>query len=135
MMVSCVVNSSTLRKPVIRADSVCEPATTTCQPPLSTLNLPSASVFLLPSSFPLHLTKPLIQPQLPIERLPARFPPQETLQRLHLLLAPALLQHLMPVPPSLRPVHGVLGEDAVEHVGAVDLAAEVAVIASVVAAD
>ncbi len=41
----------------------------------------------------------------------------------------------MPVPAALRAVHGVLGEDAVEHVGAVDLAGEVAVVARVVAAE
>ena len=41
----------------------------------------------------------------------------------------------MPVPPALRAVHGILGEDGVEHVGAVDLAGEVAVVAGVVAAE
>jgi len=41
----------------------------------------------------------------------------------------------MPVPSSLLGVHGILSEDAVEHVGAVHLAAEVAVVAGVVAAD
>lgn len=41
----------------------------------------------------------------------------------------------MPIPAPLLPVHGVLGEDGVEHVGAVDLAGEVAVVAGVVAAE
>jgi len=41
----------------------------------------------------------------------------------------------MSVPPPLFPIHGILLENAVEHVGAVDLAGQVAVVACVVAAD
>ena len=41
----------------------------------------------------------------------------------------------MSIPPALFPVHGIFGEDGVEHVGAVDLAGEVAVVAGVVAAE
>ena len=78
---------------------------------------------------------PSRQPQLAIKRIPIRFPAQKPLQRLHLVLAAALLQHQVPVPAALLPVHGVLGEDGVEHVGAVDLAGEVAVVAGVVAAE
>jgi len=98
---------------------------------------PSAPI-LSPSSPPLSPSPPLTpstKTQLPIKSLAARLPPQKPLQCLHLLLAPALLKHLMPVPSSLLGIHGILSEDAVEHVGAVDLAAEVAVVAGVVAAD
>lgn len=70
-----------------------------------------------------------------MKRVPVRFPPQEPPERLHLVLAAPLLEHLVPVAPALDPVHGVPREDGVEHVGAVDLAGEVAVVAGVVAAE
>ena len=41
----------------------------------------------------------------------------------------------MAVTAALDGIHGVGGEDGVEHVGAVDLAGEVAVVAGVVAAE
>lgn len=41
----------------------------------------------------------------------------------------------MSVPPSFFPVHRIFGEDGVEHVGAVDLAGKVTVVAGVVAAE
>ena len=40
----------------------------------------------------------------------------------------------MPVTPALARVHGVRGEGGVEHICAVDLGAEVAVVAGIVAA-
>ncbi len=80
-------------------------------------------------------SSPSRQPQLPIKRIPIRFAPQEPLQRLHLILTAPLLQHHVPVPPAFLAIHGIRRKDRVEHVGAVDLAGEVAVVAGVVAAE
>ena len=41
----------------------------------------------------------------------------------------------MPVPSALVGIHGVRGEGSVEHVCAVDLGAEVAVVAGIIATD
>ena len=88
-----------------------------------------------PSLPPIHPYDPLREAQLAIKRVPVRFPAQEPLQRLHLVLTAPLLQHQVPIPPALGPVHGVLFKHGVEHVGAVDLGGEVAVVAGVVAAE
>lgn len=77
----------------------------------------------------------LTQPQLSIKGLRTRFPAQEILERLHLVLASPSLQDRVSVPSTLGGVHRISGEGGVEHVGAVDLGAEVAVVAGIVAAD
>merc|ERR1711964_173684 len=56
-------------------------------------------------SFPPLLSN---QPQLPIKRLRTRLPPQKVLQCLHFLLTPPLLQHHMPIPPTLLLTHRIL---------------------------
>lgn len=75
------------------------------------------------------------QSQLPVKGISVRFSPQETLQRLHFILAASLLEHHVPVSPSFFAVHGIFLEDGEEHVCAVDLARKVAVVACVVAAE
>lgn len=59
--------------------------------------------------------------QLPVKSLGTRFPAQEILERLHLILAAAALEHGVAISAAFLGVHGVFGEDGVEHVGAVDL--------------
>lgn len=65
----------------------------------------------------------LCQPQLPVERLRARLPPQKVLERLHLVFAAAPLEDRVAVAPALRGVHRVGGKDGMKHVGRVDLGA------------
>ncbi len=79
--------------------------------------------------------KILTQPQLSIKRLCTRFPPQEIFERLHLILTSPSLQDRMSVSSTLSGVHRISGEGSMEHVCAVDLGAEVAIVAGVVAAD
>lgn len=66
---------------------------------------------------------PSRESQLLIKRLGTRLPTQKVFERLHLILAASALKHSMAIPAALLAVHGVFGEDGVEHVGAVDLGA------------
>ena len=65
--------------------------------------------------------KCLGQSQLLVEGVGARLAAQELGQRLHLVLAATLLQHLVAVAAAMGLVHGVVLEHGVEHVGGVDL--------------
>ena len=82
-----------------------------------------------PHSSSATLRRPLRKAQLLIKRVRLGFPAEEVNQCLHLILAAALLEHRVSISSSFLGVHRVLLEDAVEHVGAVDLGGEVAVIA------
>lgn len=70
-----------------------------------------------------------VQPQLLIKRLRIRLSSQKLDQCLHLILTASLLQHRMSIPSPFLSVHRICLEYAVEHVGAVDLGGEVAVVA------
>lgn len=87
-----------------------------------------ANTPLLSVSLP-FLSSRSLQPQLLIKRLRIRLSSQKLDQRLHLILTATLLQNRMSIPSSLLSVHGIRLEYTVEHVGAVDLGGEVAVVA------
>lgn len=70
----------------------------------------------------------LLQSQILVERLTAWFSSEEVHERLHLILTTPFLEHGVSVPPSFLVVHRVGFEDAVEHICAVDLRGEVAVV-------
>lgn len=75
------------------------------------------------------------QPQLPIESFGTRFTTQKVLQSLHLLLTTTLLKNHMTIPTSLRLAHRILLKDAIEHIRAIDLRAQIAIITSVISAN
>lgn len=77
----------------------------------------------------------LCQTQLPVKRITIGFTSKEALQGLHLILASTLLEHQVSVSAPLLAVHRVLLEDRMEHIRAVHLRGEVAVVAGIVATE
>lgn len=75
----------------------------------------------------------LRQTQLPVKCITIRFTSKEVLQGLHLILASTLLEHHVSISAPLLAVHGVLLEDRIEHIRAVHLRGEIAVVARIVA--
>lgn len=65
--------------------------------------------------------------QLSQERIGSGFPSQEINETVHLLATSARLKNLLSVQFSLGGIHGILGEDRVEHVRRERLRVEVAI--------
>lgn len=68
----------------------------------------------------------LTEAQLAVESLRARFPTEEVDEGLHLILTTTTLENGVTVATAFGRIHGLGGEDGVEHVGAIDLGASVA---------
>lgn len=64
------------------------------------------------------------QSQFFVERLRARFPPKEILERLHLFLTPAAFQNCVAISPTFLAIHRILLEIGVEQVATENLGAE-----------
>lgn len=81
---------------------------------------PSSLAPLIPLSFSTTTSR---KTQLPIKGLGTRLSTQKVLESLHLILTATALEHGVAVAAAFGGVHGVGGENGVEHVGAVDLGA------------
>ena len=65
----------------------------------------------------------LIEAQLAVESLRARFSTEEVDEGLHLILTTTTLENGVAVTTALGRIHGLGGKDGVEHVGTIDLRA------------
>lgn len=81
-----------------------------------------------------RLVLPLRQAEFAIKGLCTRFPAQEVLEGLHLVLAATALKDSMTVASAFFRVHGVFRKDGEEHVRRVDLGTTHAVISTISAA-
>lgn len=65
----------------------------------------------------------LLLPKLPKESIHLGLPPQKAHQCNHLIMRTTLLKHHVPIPSPLVPIHGILLENRLEHIGCEDLGA------------
>lgn len=77
----------------------------------------------------------LSQSQLLLKRLRIWLSAKKLGQDVQSFATATLLQHGPTIPSALLRIHGILAKDAVEHVGAVNLAEEIAIVSSIIPRD